>query len=252
MTDIKKILKQEYEVLSKQYTVLGVFLCGSQNYGLNTEESDIDTKVIVAPSLRDLILGSPASKTIKFDCGECDIKDIREIVNNYKKQNVNYIETLFTDYHFVSPGFKFAYDELIAHREKLAHMDERRAVRSLAGQVEQTYKRMLTKTDKTAKDIKKYGYHRKSLMNCFKTAAMLDKYISGEKYEAVLDCSKYAQIRNTVFPAPKAAQIAGELAQRAKAMADTYIKERDPQPDEALAAWLDDWLFDLIRCYVTY
>lgn len=252
MTDISRILKHEYNALSQQYTVLGVFLYGSQNYGLNTEESDIDTKVIVAPSLRDLILGSPASKTIKFDCGECDIKDIREIVKSYKKQNVNFMETLFTDYHFVSPSYKFAYDELVARRERLAHMDERRAVKGMVGQVEQAYKRMLTKTDTTADNIKKYGYHRKSLMNCFKTAAMLDKYISGESYETVLDCSKYSQIRSTVFPAPKAARIAEELTTRAKAMADAYIKERNPQPDEALAAWLDDWLFDLIRCYVTY
>ena len=252
MTDINKILKQEYKVLSKQYSVLGVFLCGSQNYGLAAEDSDVDTKAVIVPSLNDLILASPVSRTIKFDCGECDVKDVREMVKNVKKQNVNFVETLFTDYHYISPGFKFAFDDLIAKRERIAHMDERNAVNCMAGLTEQSFRRMLTKTEKTAADIEKYGYHRKSLMNTFKAAAMLDKYVAGDKYEDVLDCSKYAQIRTSVFPAPKAAKIAAEMAKRAKAAGDTYIKERDPQTDETLSGWLDDWLFDLIRGYVAY
>ena len=218
MTDIKKILKHEYEVLSKQYTVLGVFLCGSQNYGLAAEDSDVDTKAVIVPSLNDLILASPVSRTIRFDCGECDVKDVREMVKNVKKQNVNFVETLFTDYHYISPSFR----------------------------------RMLTKTEKTAADIEQYGYHRKSLMNTFKAAAMLDKYVAGDKYESVLDCSKYAQIRTAAFPAPKAAKIAAEMVKRAKAAADTYIKERNPETDAVISAWLDEWLCDLIRGCVAY
>lgn len=252
MTDIKKILIQEYEVLSKQYTVLGVFLCGSQNYGLAAEDSDVDTKAVIVPSLNDLILSSPVSRTIKFDCGECDVKDVREMVKNVKKQNVNFIETLFTEYHYISPGFKFAYDELAAKRERIARMNERNAVNCMAGLTEQSFRRMLTKTEKTAADLEKYGYHRKSFMNTFKAAAMLDKYVAGDKYENVLDCSKFAQIRTAAFPAPKAARIAADLAKRAKIVGAAYIKERNPEADAEISAWLDEWLCDLIRGCVAY
>ena len=251
-TDITKVLRQEYDALSRHYTILGVFLCGSQNYGLATEESDIDTKIIIAPSFRDLIFEAPVSRTVALDCGECDVKDIREMIKNYKKQNVNFIETLFTDYRLLSPGFKYAFDELYARREQIAHMDERRAVRAMAGLVDQSFRRMLTETDKKVEDIREYGYHRKNLMNCVKAAAMLDKYIAGEKYEAVLDCSKYAHLRSSILPSSKAIQMAEELMQRSKDMADIYIKERNPQPDKKLSVWLDNWLYDLIRGCVEY
>lgn len=45
--EILTILKQDYNLLTaKGYDVFGVFLFGSQNYGLDRETSDIDVKVI--------------------------------------------------------------------------------------------------------------------------------------------------------------------------------------------------------------
>lgn len=89
-------------------------------------------------------------------------------------------------------------------------------------------------------------------MNTFKAAAMLDKYVAGDKYENVLDCSKFAQIRTAAFPAPKAARIAADLAKRAKIVGAAYIKERNPEADAEISAWLDEWLCDLIRGCVAY
>ena len=57
-------LKHDYNyVLNKGYEVFGVFLQGSQNYQLDYEGSDIDTKCIVLPSAADLILNKPPVST---------------------------------------------------------------------------------------------------------------------------------------------------------------------------------------------
>lgn len=49
-------LQEDYEFLSNLgYNVLGVFLYSSQNYEMDTENSDIDTKAIIIPNFEDLI-----------------------------------------------------------------------------------------------------------------------------------------------------------------------------------------------------
>ena len=54
---IMERLQHDYAVTRAKYEVLGVFLFGSQNYNCQTETSDIDTKVIVIPTLDEMILG---------------------------------------------------------------------------------------------------------------------------------------------------------------------------------------------------
>ena len=44
--------------------ILGLFLQGSQNYKLDTPASDVDTKLIVVPTLREIAMNSkPVSTT---------------------------------------------------------------------------------------------------------------------------------------------------------------------------------------------
>ena len=44
--------------------IVGIWLQGSQNYGLDTPNSDVDTKLIVTPSFKDIALAAkPVSTT---------------------------------------------------------------------------------------------------------------------------------------------------------------------------------------------
>ena len=82
----------------KEEQLLGIFLYGSQNYGCETEESDVDTKAIYIPTFEELCFDDPVSKEIQLKNDEhCEIKDIREMVKNFQKQNINFLEILFTD-----------------------------------------------------------------------------------------------------------------------------------------------------------
>ena len=84
---IRDAMRDQYTQLRPDYEIFGIFLYGSQNYGLATANSDIDTKMIVIPSFDDLIFKKPVSKTIRFPWGECDVKDVREMIKSYKKQS---------------------------------------------------------------------------------------------------------------------------------------------------------------------
>jgi predicted nucleotidyltransferase len=80
--------------------IIGIFLQGSQNYGLETKESDVDTKLIVAPSFKEFAFNlQPMSTThVRKNNEHIDFKDVRLMFKTLKKQNLNFLEILFTDY----------------------------------------------------------------------------------------------------------------------------------------------------------
>lgn len=108
MTERLKYLTRlrEYcdELESRGYNVLVVMLQGSQNYNLHTKESDIDAKAIVIPSMDNVLMNKkPTSTTVEFpregkEPELVDVKDIRLMVEQWKKQNIAYVELLRTDY----------------------------------------------------------------------------------------------------------------------------------------------------------
>ena len=106
----------EFKTIYPNLELFGLFIQGSQNYGLDiyTDEykSDIDTKAIVIPSLEDVVLNKkPISTThILYNNEHLDIKDIRLYFNNFKKQNINFIEILFACAKYINPEYKDLYD----------------------------------------------------------------------------------------------------------------------------------------------
>ena len=110
-----------------EHRIIGVFLQGSQNYGLDYEGSDIDTKCILAPSWEDLCFNRKAvSTTHVLDNEEhLDAKDIRLYMQCFRKQNLNFVEILFTPYKIINPLYREFWNELIENNEQIAHYDMR-------------------------------------------------------------------------------------------------------------------------------
>ena len=150
MRDISVALLEHYNKAKEKFphtTILGVFLYGSQNYNIATEDSDVDTIAILIPSFEDLVLETPISKEIRFKNGEhCVAKDIREIIKQWKKQSLNFLEILFTDYYIINPTFQKEWDKFLEEREFIARMDLNKAIKAIYGQAKHTY--LQDKTDK--------------------------------------------------------------------------------------------------------
>ena len=164
-------------------TVVGIFLYGSQNYNLDYEGSDIDLKAIVIPSINDIVFNNkPISTTIDIPDGLCAIKDIRLMVQSWRKQNVNFMELLFTEYSYVNPLFYEFFRPLLAARETIVRYNEKRAVDCLRGFVYEKYYRLFKDTPSQHDEVTKYGYAAKQLVHMERLASLLEHYMKREPY----------------------------------------------------------------------
>ena len=167
--------------------IIGIFLQGSQNYGLDYEGSDIDTKLIITPSFKEICLNAkPVSTTHVRDNNEhIDLKDVRLYMDTFRKQNLNFLEILFTPYSIINPLYQEEWEKLIKANEDIARMNEHRAVKSMKGIALEKYHAMEHKYPSKLDIVEKFGYDGKQVSHLIRVYDYLNRYIAGEKYQ---DC----------------------------------------------------------------
>ena len=175
-------------VTSLGHNVLGVFLQGSQNYNLSYAGSDIDTKAILIPSFEDFVLNrKPVSTTlVKEDNSHIDLKDIRLMHECFRKQNINFIEILFTKYKYLNPEYAELYQPMFDNNERIAHYNNYASVNCIAGMVYEKHKAMEHPYPTLIDKIEKYGYDNKQLHHILRCEEFLKRYINGVPYAECL------------------------------------------------------------------
>lgn len=218
-----------------------IALChhGSYNYNLATEESDADAKLIIAPTWDDIIRNrKPMSTTIKGPYGDINVTDIRLFIEvNLRKQNFNFIETLFTPYCHVHPEYEDLWNILINNREAIAHYNPEEAVRTMMGQV----RNQIMRWDKF--DNKKTLYH------LLRIEFALRQYAAGERFEDTLapkgeDHDFIMAVRLGKFNQEEMGKIFERISQSALAFADSgkHIKDQSFVADIAMDKALDAFM----------
>ncbi len=191
--NIMKRVQEHYEYLkSKGYEIVFLALQGSQNYGLdvynNDYMSDIDTKAVILPSFEDFVYNrQPVSKTIVLDNNEhIDVKDVRVMFDMYKKQNINFIETLFTEFKITTPKYEKIVKILFDNAEEIAYINYNQALRCMAGMSKEKLK-ALQHPYPTIKDkIERFGYDPKQLHHILRMNDFIKKYAEGTPYKECL------------------------------------------------------------------
>ena len=126
LREYKKILEE------KGFNVIYIGLYGSQNYNVDDEQSDIDCKAIILPSLHDIIFRKVTSTTIELETGAIDVKDIITFYNVIRKGNFSYIEAIDTTYSIgdkyikelfrqIRPSLKSMLGAMYEKRKALTH-----------------------------------------------------------------------------------------------------------------------------------
>lgn len=162
--ELKK--RMNYLVSEYGYEVAFISLQGSQNYGMDiyTDEykSDIDCIAVILPTLDDFIANKQAvSTTIVLDNNEhINVKDIRLVFELFYKQNIQFLEILFTKYKIVNKKYKMALKDLFNNAERIANYDRLRLFNGISGMAKEKLKALEHPYPTIKNKIDKYGYDR--------------------------------------------------------------------------------------------
>ena len=184
---------KEAKTLFPEDRIVGIFLQGSQNYSLDLPSSDVDTKLIVVPTFQDIALNNkPVSTThVRANDEHIDLKDIRLYMETFRKQNLNFLEILFTDYFIRNSLYVYQWNRLVEAREAIAHMNMYRAVKSMKGIAMEKYHAMEHPYPTKLDLIEKYGYDGKQVHHLIRVDDYLTRYIEGESYKNCLKPGKH-------------------------------------------------------------
>lgn len=185
MSKTMERLEEHYtEVEQMGYEIVGVFLQGSQNYELAYEDSDIDTKAILLPKFNDFVLNNKLISTthILENNEHIDLKDIRLMFDCFKKQNINFVEILFTKYKIINPKYNLLFQPMFDNAEKIARYNNYAAVNCISGMNMEKYKALEHPYPSLLDTIEKYGYDPKQLHHIIRLNEFIKRYINDEKY----------------------------------------------------------------------
>lgn len=259
MSDLNEIkihnrLKSDYNYIeSLGYNVLGVFLQGSQNYNLAYDDSDIDTKAIIIPSFEDFVLNKkPVSTTLILPSTEhIDLKDIRLMHECFRKQNINFVEILFTKYKYLNPDYKEIYQPMFDNNERIAHYNNYASVNCIAGMVYEKHKAMEHPYPTLKDKIEKYGYCNKQLHHIVRCREFLGRYINGESYENCLISNipdRLIRIKSEyVYSLEEARQLANKIEKEVKFIKEEYMNNHPLIIDKNVEKIMNDVLINVLK-----
>lgn len=236
--------------------IIGIFNQGSANYGLDYEDSDIDTKLIVCPSFRDIAMNRQPVSTTHFRANDehIDFKDIRLYMQTFRKQNLNFLEILFTPYNIINFAYIDEWKRLVDAREEIAHMNPVRAVKSMQGVAKEKYHAMCHKYPKRMHMIEKFGYDPKQLHHLLRVQEYLKRYTCGESYEECL-IPRFPEYLIDVKRGCHTLDEAKELADSAIAAIDLNVEEflagKKEEEDEAMRELLDDVQYNIMKAAIS-
>ena len=255
MNEVKKHCDESLNYFSKD-NIVGIFYQGSGNYGLDYEDSDVDTKLIAVPSFKDIAMNKqPISTThVRANDEHIDFKDIRLYMQTFRKQNLNFLEILFTPYYSLNDDYADEWMRLIEAREDIAHMNPYQAVKSMQGIAKEKYHAMEHHYPTRMHMIEKYGYDPKQLHHLLRVQEYLKRYVVGESYESCLQPRNHEYLVE-VKKGLHALDEARELATASITDIDNVCKKffevvKKPEENTEIRELLDDVQYNIMKIAV--
>ena len=236
---LRNRVKEHVALVANHYTNHAVFYCGlygSQNYGLNTDDSDVDTKCMVLPPFRDVVLGR---KMVSTDLADpygalCNVKDVRAMFDNFFKGNVNFVEVLYTDYFSVGVDYLAEAKELRDHRDMVANRDPLRLMEMAAGMARQKYVAFNKPFESKKEVLAKYGYDPKQLHHLGRLAYFMTDYMAAGDFGYALRPDKET---NELLMSLKTNPLPLEHAEEKREFYMSYV---DKKLEDARYFWGDE------------
>lgn len=247
MDTIQEEVDRRYDMTNGD--VFGVFLSGSQLYKLADEQSDIDTKTYVFPSLASIAKGDrPKSKEIVMEDSESHnvVKDVRLLVPMLAKQHPAFVENLYSKWCHVNPDYADYWNTLVDNASAISHIDERRTCLACFGTLQ-------NKDMRVRKSAEKGEVDGKALAGVLQMYYFIYHYIKGCGYEQCMVPSDYERLLQIKrhgaeeFSPDEALKIS--TSNREKAI-DLITNHEFNPVDEKTLDWLNNFMLNLVERYL--
>lgn len=255
---IMERLQEHYEealTIFPKDKILGIFIQGSQNYGLDYSGSDIDTKCIILPTLEDICLNKKATSYthVRDNNEHIDFKDLRVITGDFKKQNINFLEILFTKYRIINEDYAELFQPMFDNAEDIAKYDNYRFIRATAGMSMEKHKALELDRPSQHDEIVKYGWATKQLHHLERLNLFIKRWVAGELFvdclidprgEEMINIKQYGHLTITLEQAKK---LAIELDTETNAIKNKYITTHEQLIKKSVGNMIDNIVVDVIR-----
>ena len=235
--------------------VVGVFYQGSGNYGLDYEASDVDTKCIVLPTTKQLCNNQLTSIThVRKNDEHIDFKDIRIMFETFTKQNLNFLEIMYSKYYIINPIYEEIWNEVIAKRDDIANMNHHSLVKSMKGIAGEKYHAMEHRYPSRAEWLDKFGYDPKQLHHLFRVKEFMHRWISGESFEDCLisvESEWLVDVKKGKYNLDDARRLGKDAMDCIQRMYDDYLKICNYQTNTSVLGFLDDLSYRMIKIGIT-
>lgn len=235
-------------------SIVGIFLQGSQNYGLDYEGSDVDTKLIVVPTFKDIAMNKkPVSTThVRSNNEHIDWKDVRLYIQTFRKQNLKFVEILFTPYKIINPKYSYQWNRLINAREEIARYAPNQAIKVMGGVSKERYHAMEHRYPSRIEWIDRFGYDPKQLHHLIRMEQFIERYIQGEPYEHCLkdyDPEYMVKVKQGYYSLEEARKVADDAIKNIDAMCDKFLSVEHPV-NEKIDDLFNDVQYEIMKLSV--
>lgn len=246
---------QEALTIFPKDKILGIFIQGSQNYQLDYSGSDIDTKCIVLPTLEDICLNKKATSYthVRDNNEHIDFKDLRVITADFKKQNINFLEVLFTKYKIINEDYVALFQPMFDHAEDIANYDNYRFVRAAAGMSMEKHKALTLDRPSQHEEIVKYGWATKQLHHTDRLNLFMKRWVAGESFADCLidprgeEMSYMKQYGHCIKTLEQAKEICKKHNDETNAIKEEYITTHEHVINESIGKMMDNVVVGVIR-----
>ena len=236
--------------------IVGIFNQGSGNYGLDYEDSDVDTKLVVVPTLKDLAMSEyTINEThVRKNDEHIDFKDVRLYLQLFKKENLNFLEVLYTPYSIINPLYESEWNKLVKAREEISRYSMSSALKSIKGIASEKYHALEHPYPSRMEWINKWSYDPKQLHHLFRLEEYMERFIKGEPSEACLR-SKQPEYLVTVkrghYTLGDARWMAKVSMDHITSMYNTYLPNCVTEVNTDIENLLDEVQYNIIKIAIT-
>lgn len=229
-------------------------LQGSQNYNLQYAESDVDSKAVVIPTLSDIILNKPPVSTTHIcDNGEhIDLKDIRLMFQCFWKQNINFLEILFSPFVIVNPLYETEFHQLRANREWIACYNNYAFVNCLYGMAEEKFHALKHPYPTIKWKIDKWGYDGKQAHHIFRLENFFTARLNGEDFENCLTANSVyyneflLRVKQNYYSLEEIEPMLLKSREKIKSLKEEYLATHEVEVDHNTRRVVEEILYEVV------